>query len=144
MNPDGVFIDSGAGAGIIDRLREMGYKVFEVIFGSTPDDEQYADKRTELWGRMRDWLIGGTIDNHDKLKKDLCQPEYEYTGKGQDKIKLESKDHMRKKRCLPSTDHGDALAMTFFANIAHRDTTLARKSGHRPQRAIDNYKPFGS
>ena len=33
--PDAVCIDGGNGSGVIDRLREMGYKVHEVGFGTT-------------------------------------------------------------------------------------------------------------
>jgi hypothetical protein len=67
-------------------LRELGYKVHEVGFGTASDDEQYADHRTELWGRMRDWLGGAMIDGDNDLTDDLCGPEYEFTGSS-DKIK---------------------------------------------------------
>lgn len=128
-SPDAVFIDAGAGTGIIDRLREMGYKCFEVWFGSKAEDEQYADHRTELWGRMRDWLGGGMIDLDEELKDDLCGPEYEFFGK-EDRLKLESKEKM-KRRGLSSPDNGDALAVTFHAKVARGDqrtSTKARRS----------------
>ncbi|HEU4419144.1 MAG TPA: hypothetical protein VFT55_09415 [Planctomycetota bacterium] len=37
--PDAVFIDSGAGAGVIDRLRQLGYDVMEVPWrqGDAPE-----------------------------------------------------------------------------------------------------------
>ena len=139
MDPDAVFVDSGAGAGIIDRLREMKYKIHEVGFGSVPDDAQYADRRTELWGKMRDWLRGSMIDDHAKLKIDLCAPEFEFTGKASDKIKLESKEKM-KKRGIASPDHADALAVTFDANIARKDRSLSNLRGgarQRPSRAAN-------
>lgn len=134
-DPDAVFIDSGAGAGIIDRLREMQYKVYEVGFGTAAEDVQWADHRTELWARMRDWLIGAMIDDHDKLRKDLAGPEYEYTGKGHDRLKLESKDSMRKRQ-MASPDHADALALTFHAKIARKDLRTARNSPGARRRPV--------
>jgi len=129
FNPDAVFIDSGAGTGIIDRLREMGYKVFEVEFGSSPDDPQYFDHRTELWARMREWLNGAMLGNQREedrnLVEQLVAPEYEYMGKEQ-KQKLESKEKM-KKRGIKSPDQADALAVTFHCRVARKDWTAARK-----------------
>ena len=124
--PDAVFIDSGAGAGIIDRLRELGYKVFEVNFGSSSGELNYYDHRTELWGKMREWLGGGMIDNNKKLKNDLCSPEKELVGR-ESKEKLESKEKM-KRRGVKSPDHGDALALTFHCKVARRDLSTYRGS----------------
>lgn len=134
-NPDGIFIDSGAGAGIIDRLRELKYKVFEVGFGTASSEPQFYDHRTELWGRLRDWLSGGLIDNHKKLKSDLCNPEKELIGR-ESKEKLESKEKM-KKRGIKSPDHADALALTFHAKVARKDLHTSRTSKpkrYRPER----------
>lgn len=136
FNPDGVFVDSGAGSGVIDRLKEMGYHVFEVTFGSASEDPQYFDHRTELWGRMRDWLSGAMLgwqnEEDKKLAEDLVGPEYEFMGREQ-KIKLESKEKM-KKRGLHSPDNGDALAVTFHAKVARKDWTSAKKSIFRQAR----------
>lgn len=136
FNPDAVFIDSGAGSGIIDRLKEMGYHVFEVEFGSKAEDPRYFDHRTELWARMRDWMggaqLGRELDEDRKLIEDIVGPEYEFMGR-EDKIKLESKEKM-KKRGLASPDNADALAVTFHAKVARKDQTAARKSIHRSAR----------
>lgn len=136
MNPDAVFIDSGAGTGVIDRLKEMGYFVFEVQFGGSPDDAQYFDHRSELWGRMRDWLGGAMIgwqsDEDRALIEDLVGPEYLFQGR-ENRIKLEAKESM-KKRGLASPDHGDALAVTFHCKVARKDLTASRKSIHRTGR----------
>lgn len=137
--PDGVFIDSGAGAGIIDRLKQMGYKVFEVQFGGKASDETWFDHRTEMWARMREWLKGGMIDDNDKLRDDLCGPEYDFSGR-EERIKLESKDKM-KDRGLASPDHADALALTFHCKIAATDSKLRRRTS-RKAKGVD-YKIFG-
>ncbi len=79
-NPDAVCIDAGNGTGIIDRLREMNFKIHEVWFGHKSDEPEWANKRTELWDRMRDWLGGGCIDDHKDLVDDLTSPQYRFMG----------------------------------------------------------------
>lgn len=109
--PDFIVCDSGAGAGIIDRLKELKVKVHECLFGGPSNDPQYFDHRSEMWGLMKDWLSGGMIDKDRQLEADLCNPEKENVGR-EDKVKLESKNKM-KKRGVKSPNHGDALALTF-------------------------------
>lgn len=138
-NPAAVFVDAGAGAGVIDRLREMGYTILEVNFGSKSEDSRYADHRTELWARMRDWFPGGMIPNERKLIDDCCGPMYEITGRS-DRLKLESKEKM-KKRGLASPDNADALAITFHAKVPGKMTTLSKSHRRTLRRAP--YKPFG-
>jgi hypothetical protein len=109
--PDGIFVDAGGGAGVIDRLRQLGHPIMEVNFGGKPIDEHYQDKRTEMWFGIRHWLEqGGAIPNEVDLKSDLSGPTYEFTAAG--KVRLEPKDDL-KARGLPSPDLGDALALTF-------------------------------
>lgn len=123
-NPDAVCIDAGNGTGIIDRLREMKYQVHEVWFGSSAEDEEWANKRTELWARMRDWLGGACVPDDQELKDDLVGPCYKFQGRS-DKLMLESKEEM-KKRGLASPDVGDALACTFAVKVARKDNHLRR------------------
>lgn len=128
-NPQAVFVDEGGmGAGVIDRLRQLGYSVVGVNFGARASDEHYQDKRTEMWFGMRDWLEqGGSIQNIPVLKTDLCGPTYEFRSNG--KVKLESKDEL-KARGLPSPDLGDALALTFAEPVFAPDR-FARDHGRR-------------
>lgn len=145
MSPDGVFIDSGAGAGIIDRLKERGYKVFECGFGTESKDPAYSDHRTEMWAKMRDWLQGGMIDTNQFLSNDLTGPEYEFKG-AEDKVKLESKEKM-KKRGIASPNHADALCLTFHLTIPRYDSKLSRKNPATRARATAtglDYKIFGN
>lgn len=114
--PDAVFVDAGNGAGVIDRLRQLGHSVIEINFGGKPNDDHYANKRAEIWYAMREWLkSGGSIPNDVSLKQDLAAPTYWNTAL--DKIMLEPKDEI-KKRGLPSPDLGDALALTFAQPVA--------------------------
>lgn len=136
-NPDAVCIDAGNGTGIIDRLRELKFKVNEVWFGSKSSEPEWADKRTEIWAKMRDWLGGGCIDDDKFLISDLTGPKYKFNG---DKIRLEAKEEM-KKRGQHSPDDGDALACTFAVNVARRDNKLARGHGRKTRADVD-YKIF--
>ena len=114
--PDAVFCDAGAGSGVIDRLRQLRHSVIEVPFGGKPIDDQYINKRTEIWCVMADWIrMGGSIPDDVALKQDLAAPVYSYNLAG--KKVLESKDEL-KARGLPSPDLGDALALTFSSPIA--------------------------
>ena len=116
--PDAVFCDAGNGSGVIDRLRQLRHDVIEVHFGGKPLDEQYCNKRTEMWSAMADWLrLGGAIPDDVSLKQDLAAPTYSFNAAG--KRMLESKDQL-KARGMPSPDLGDALALTFAAPVAPR------------------------
>lgn len=143
-NPDAVCIDAGNGTGVIDRLREMGFKIHEVWFGakSPPDKEEYANFRTYMWGEMRDWLGGGVIDNDTDLITDLTAPEYKFQGNS-DKLRLETKEEL-KARGFSSPDNGDALACTFAVKVARKDLNAARGNARRQRVAPGtNYSIFG-
>jgi hypothetical protein len=136
VRPDGICIDAGSGTGVIDRLREMKYRVHEVWFGSKSSDSQWANKRTELWALMRDWLAGACIDDDSDLVEDLAGPEYGFQGRS-DRIILEPKEQM-KKRGLASPDNADALAVTFAVKVARRDFKASLSNlNRRTARDID-------
>lgn len=115
-NPRLVCIDiGGLGAGVYDRLCELGHREILVAVngGESPFEETlYYNKRAEMWGLMKNWLIGqpAEIPDDDALHADLCSPRYKYDSKT--RIMLEKKEDM-KKRGLRSPDGGDALALTF-------------------------------
>ena len=133
MQPDAVNIDAGNGTGIIDRLREMKYKVNEIHFGVVMgDDSEYYNTRTHMYGMLRDWLGGGCIDADPKLFSDLTVPEYSFFGKAAEKKILQSKEEL-KADGNPSPDDGDALALTFAVKVARKDNKLGRGAKVRPQ-----------
>lgn len=121
----------GLGAGIYDRLNELGYGriVRPVNFGSAPvgvgptGDELYANRRAEMWDAMRDWfddVAGVQIPDDDSLQADLTAPVW---GSGatryrsNNELLLEDKDKI-KERLGFSPDLGDAAALTFAEPIA--------------------------
>lgn len=116
--PDAVFVDGGGlGAGVVDRLRQLGYDVMDVNFGGkATKPAQYENKRAEIWDSMREWLEqGGAIPNIPELKTDLVTPTYGYDKAN--RMKLESKDEI-KKRGGHSPDIADALALTWAFPVA--------------------------
>jgi len=124
-NPDGVFIDGGGvGGGVVDRMKQLGYRVVEVVSGGrAKDNERYLNKRAEMWGDMREWLEIGCIDNDQQLIDDLTAPEYSVELKG--RLRLETKDSM-KKRGLRSGNDSDALAFTFAEPVSRRDSRTTK------------------
>ncbi|NIS53483.1 MAG: terminase [Phycisphaerae bacterium] len=133
--PDGVFIDEvGIGAGVVDRLRQLGHEVIGVNGAKTAGERQkYFNKRTEMWCLMRDWLErGGAIPDDTDLIEDLPAPEYGFDN--QDRWQLERKVDV-KARLGRSPDCGDALAMTFAEPIVSKNDRFR----WRPQFAEMDY-----
>lgn len=115
VKPDITFIDeTGLGAGVVDRLMELGFNVVGINFGASPSPQWkdlYYNKRAEMWVEMRDWVIAGCqMPNDNELRQDLVGPEVGFDAKM--RLQLETKESM-KKRGLASPDCGDAVALTF-------------------------------
>lgn len=130
VQPDCTFVDgTGLGAGVVDRLRSLNYRVIDVQAGGKPDDpEKYFNKRAEMWGRAREWLRGDVeLPPDDGLKSALTGLEYGYSAKMA--IQLEKKEDM-KKRGLASPDEADALAYSFAEPVrAHRTVFVPQGLG---------------
>lgn len=115
-----LFIDiGGLGAGVVDRLRELGYskKIIAVNNGAkATDSEKYRNKRAECWGEMKKWLEEPPVQipDSDEIHADLIGVQYKYDSN--QRLLLESKEDM-KKRGLRSPDLGDAMALTFAQPI---------------------------
>lgn len=141
--PDAVNIDYGMGAGVGDILRRHKYRVNIVNFGTKPEDEAWANRGTELYALMRDWLReGGCIDDSSDLYGDLVGRDYEFWGVAKDRIKLEDKEKFRL-RARRSPDDGDALALTFASRVARRDLRIGQHA-HRPRTASGlDYRVLG-
>ncbi|MBP2652621.1 MAG: hypothetical protein H6Q73_190 [Firmicutes bacterium] len=145
FDPDAVFIDSGRGEGVIDRLRQLGFKdVMEVPFGGAAlKKERYANKRTEMWDSVREWLEkrGGAIPNIPELKTDLVTPEYSFDTAN--RMKLEPKEKI-KERLGKSTDLGDALALTFAYPVVPKTLRQAKadKNGMYFANNGERYNPL--
>lgn len=115
--PAKVCIDCiGIGAGIVDRLLEIGHECVEGVnvARSANDKDKFRNLRAELWHDMRDWLsqeMPVEIPDSDELQGDLTGLGYKYDSSG--RLLIESKDDLRK-RGMKSPDTADSLAMTFY------------------------------
>lgn len=123
FRPAVVFVDAGYGGGVIDRLRQLGYRnIVEIPFGSSASRPgQFANKRAEMWYELAQWIkTQGVLPDLPELKADLCQVCYDYDSAG--RLRLESKEKI-KERTGKSPDLADALALTFAAPVCAMSTT---------------------
>lgn len=104
----------GVGAGVVDRLVELGEPVCEMNASSaTVEKEKFANARAEWFWCLRERFLSGEIDidtDDDELAAQLSAIKYKLNSRGQ--IQIEAKDEM-KKRGLQSPDRADMLAMAF-------------------------------
>lgn len=116
--PAEILVDSiGLGAGVADRLRELGFNVRDVNVSESSAMNPTANRlRDELWLACRDWLSqrACSLPLDPQLRQELVAPTFKFTSAG--KIQIESKADM-KRRGLRSPDLADALCLT-FASIA--------------------------
>ena len=119
--PNTIFVDViGIGAGVADRLLELGLPVATVnVAESASVEETYNRSRDELWFRARKWLEKKDCKmfRDETLMAELSMPKYSFTSTG--KIKVESKDEL-KKRYPRSPDVADAFCLTFGDSAEHR------------------------
>jgi len=142
-SPDAVFCDAGAGSGVIDRLRQLSYDVIEVPFGGKAlKQQQYINRRSEMWWLMKEWIEeGGAIPNDIALKQELATPIYWYDNVG--RRVLESKDQIKKRlQGAGSPDLADALALTFALPVAKKvpeDIYIKRRNETTQEAEYDPY-----
>ena len=121
--PDKVYIDVGEGWGVIDQLHRMGYRhlVEGVHFNSSATDKGvYANKRAEMWCRLRDHIQGEdgaiSLPDSDDLQKDLMSMPEPDGATSSGKIRMVPKAKVKKELgCSP--DIGDGYALTHYQYI---------------------------
>ena len=115
-NPAQVFVDEiGVGAGVVDRLRELGHPVRGVnVAHKARQEGLFVNLRAEGYWTLRQRFMSGSISIPDdsQLAGELATLRYGYDSQG--RIRMESKDDMRR-RGLPSPDKADALMLAFLA-----------------------------
>jgi len=120
---DAVIIDMGDMGGAVRRLCENQLNMDNVMgvwFGGESAEDQYLNKRVEMWDKVRTWLKNGAVlDEDPQMRDDLTGPEKVYRH-DDGRMQLEKKADM-KKRGLASPDNGDALACTFAFPVERRD-----------------------
>lgn len=110
--PVEIFIDAiGIGAGVYDRLHELGLPVRAVNVSESPSvGNTYGRLRDELWGKTKLALEAKMIalPKDEELLGDLTAPSYKHMSNG--RLQIESKEDMRR-RGLKSPDKGDVACM---------------------------------
>ena len=137
--PDCVCLDeTGVGGGVVDRLRQMGHDIIAVNFASKPpglvDGVAYANMRSYLWGRGRDWLRrGGAIPDEQDLQDQLTETGYHYNIRNE--IVLTPKDDLSQ-----SPDDIDALFLTLAFDPGPRMGTDMGEHTGTPGQAQDDWQ----
>lgn len=125
--PIGVDV-TGTGAGVVDRLIELGYNGLAYTAGAATEETDYTGThkflniRSYSWWLIRDALNPDYSENRpsfhlpieaDFLASDLAMPKYRYNSRGL--VQLEPKDSI-KQRLNRSPDAGDSLAIAMWAS----------------------------
>src|SRR6185369_3575209 len=115
--PAHVFMDeSGIGAGVVDRLRQLNFNITGVNGGNSSLNPRFLNKRAEMWWEMREFIEGlCELPPDQKLKEELTCLEYDFTDKG--RIRLDRKQDIQAEFGF-SPDRADALALTFAYPMA--------------------------
>lgn len=131
LNAVSVAVDAtgGYGAGPVDILKRRIRNgkapsvaaVFEVNFGSASSNpDAWANRRTELWWRMRDWIVDeASWDADEIIEEELLASRFKPHGEG---IALQPKEDLKKEEHLGrSPDRADGLAL---AISGHRSGSM--------------------
>lgn len=126
--PETIYVDSiGIGAGVADRLRELGLPAVDVNVSESPSlKSKYPRMRDELWWTCKSWFesmnvaidfsdLDDAVSMCDKLEVELCAPLQLFTSSGKDAV--ETKAQMRQ-RGIPSPNMADAICLTFAYDSA--------------------------
>lgn len=103
----------GVGSGVVDRLKELKYRVVPFNGGESPrNKKRFVNLRSEMYWRLREQMeeLGIDLDPDDEdLHGQLVGMKYDTNSKGQ--IMVEKKEDM-KKRGLASPDRADTVMMS--------------------------------
>lgn len=107
----------GIGAGVVDRLKELGLPVVGINVAETEainnsEERQFNRLRDELWWKSREWLESRDckLCDDEETIAELTTPTYSILSNGL--IQVERKDDM-KKRGVKSPNRADAWNLTF-------------------------------
>lgn len=132
---DRVYVDSiGLGAGVADRLKELGIPTIPVNVAETSAyNEKFNRLRDELWWSAREFFrdkmasIPDDLPLKNKLIAELSVLKYKFTSSG--KIKAEGKDELKARLGSEgeSPNLADALNLTFVKGGRYDGAAKARE-----------------
>lgn len=140
--PSDINIDViGIGAGVVDRLLELGLPVRGInVSESSASKDQFPNLRSQLWFDGRDWFDArdcsiGDSEWANTLKLELIKPRFRFTSSG--KRQVESKEEMRK-RGIASPNKADAFLLTLASDAISlgNGSMNARRSWSEPLRRV--------
>jgi phage terminase large subunit len=103
---------TGVGAGVVDRLQELGAKVIPIDFGGKADENDlYANTITEMFFQFREVLKEADIPEDSELISQLSGRKYGYDNKN--RYIVESKEQY-KKRLGRSPDDADGILLCYY------------------------------
>lgn len=122
---DGIFVDvTGVGAGVYDRLLQLGLPVYEVYFGGRSPSKTYGNMRGYIWGKVKDALPHLAIPDVPELEQELISVDY-FHHTTNNTIMLEPKEAVKEK--CGSPDIADALCLTYAFHVEKAHSTTGGK-----------------
>lgn len=109
---DAVCVDAAYGGGVIDMLRDLGFKVFEVNFSEASPDPNYFNMRAYMYFKAKEWIMEGGFARDENLRDDLSAQRYFIHA---DKSFRLIPKELIKKSLGRSPDTSDAFALTFYS-----------------------------
>ena len=126
-------IDYAMGAGVADRLKELGIKCNTINFASKPyDSNKYLNKRAEIYGELAEAMttaIEYRIPNDPALIQQLSAIMIERDTSG--RLKIAPKTEI-KKAVGRSPDEADAAALTYAVRLPISLSNTVYNSHHSP------------
>ena len=133
-----IYVDSiGIGAGVADRLRELGLDCMDVNCAESATEEGLYQLRDEIGWTLREGARTGQLttsqadrEHVDALNAEASSIKYRASFGSTGKKKIESKEEM-KKRGMRSPDIYDSAAMGYWAAMRFVSGSTAMTTGKR-------------
>lgn len=121
---DCVCVDAAYGGGVIDMLRMLKYRVFEVNFSEHSPDSNFYNMRAFMYFKAKEWVEQGGFAKDEALREDLSSQRYFIHA---DKSFRLIPKELLKKTLGRSPDTSDAFALTFYAGAIGMGADFNRK-----------------
>lgn len=124
LRPKAIFVDAiGLGAGVADRLKELGLPARAVNISESPTlrhRTRYRNLKTELWFDARDWFAhrDSRIPPDPRLEQELSAQKYKPLTSSGMVITLPKADMRKYLHPRRSPDRADAFILTFAGQAA--------------------------